>query len=261
MAEAAAGVDHPEMAAATTVKLPVFWPSDPELWFAQVEAQFTTRNITADSTKFNHLVASLTPETAAEVRDVLLRPPAQDKYKALKEKIIARTTHSEQARLKQLLTAAELEGRKPSQLLRHMRQLVGNSQGLVSDELLKQLFVPRLPTHVQIVLASNDAMELDKMAEMADKLMDVISPHTINAVDSRSEVADLRKEIQEIKSLLRGRANEKAPTKGPRNRSKTPASRVEDPTGMCWYHAKFGEKAQKCRPECTFKPGNAARSH
>ena len=56
----------------------------------QVEAQFAARNplITADLTKFNHVVAVLDNVTAGEVKAIILSSPTNDKYEALKATLI-----------------------------------------------------------------------------------------------------------------------------------------------------------------------------
>ena len=75
-----------------SIKLSSFWSSDLKLWFAQVEAQFATRNLTRQLTICHYVVGSLTPEVAAEVRDILIRPPEDEPYDTLKEVLTRCTT-------------------------------------------------------------------------------------------------------------------------------------------------------------------------
>ena len=187
---------------AVSIKLTPYWPNDPALWFTQVEAQFTTRGITADATKFAYVVGSLQPEVAQEVRDILLNPPTDDLYKTLKTAIVKRTSDSDQKRLHQLLTAEELGDRKPTQLYRRMQQLLGDSQ--LQPSIMKQLFLHRLPTNAQLILASTkDDLDTAALARLADKIL-AISPNqapapTLTAVSQPSAPST---ELQELRELV-----------------------------------------------------------
>ena len=78
----------PRPISAVSLKLPPYWPNDPYVWFAQVEAQFATRDITSEQTKFSYIIASLQPEIAQEVRDILITPPNETPYQHLKDELI-----------------------------------------------------------------------------------------------------------------------------------------------------------------------------
>ena len=91
----AARAAEPARIAAVNLKLPPFWPADPDLWFAQVEAQFATRGITQQKTRFDYIIASLAPEFTTEVRDLILHPPASHPYDALREQLVQHTAVSE----------------------------------------------------------------------------------------------------------------------------------------------------------------------
>ena len=139
---------------AISLKLPPFWPTDPDLWFAQVEAQFSTRGITVEKTTYDYIVSVLAPDAATTVRDLILSPPADTPYATLKKELIKGTAGSYQQKLQKLLSGVELGDQKPSQLLCRMRQFWS---GDADDILFRELFLQRLPANVRMVLASADA--------------------------------------------------------------------------------------------------------
>lgn len=256
----------PDLAAVTVnLKLPPFWPADPELWFAQIEAQFACRRITAQRSKFDHVVASLTPEVAAEVRDLLLKPPTDNAYNLLKEQLTKRTTASEQRKLQLLFHGEELGDRKPTQLLRRMQQLLGDRPGLTDTSFLQELFLQRLPHNVRMVLASTpDTTSLEKLAELADKIMEVATP-PLAAIDASvpdppesatklaKEVEGLRADISRLEKMFQKLSRSRSSSRHSSRRSPTP---TKDP--LCWYHRRYGENAKKCHSPCAWSTNEQA---
>lgn len=158
---------------AVALKLPTFWTSRPEIWFTQVEAQFATRQITSDETKFNYVVAALDNTTAAEVESLLHHPPSTDRYQALKSALIGAFGKTHDQRDAELLTLSGLGDRKPTGLLRYMRSLNADPQTL-----MRALFLHQLPSEVRRVLASSNTRDLDELAIAADRIMEASSQIT-----------------------------------------------------------------------------------
>ena len=100
-----------------SLKLPTFWPAQPAVLFAQVEAQFHLRKITADETQYYHVLAALDQSTATRVLDLISQPPTQNKYKALKDRRNDTFGLNKRERASRLLHFCELGDTKPSALM------------------------------------------------------------------------------------------------------------------------------------------------
>ena len=95
----------------------------------------------------------------------------------------------------------ELGDSKPTQLLRNMQQLLGEKAPFDSL-LLRELFLQWLPSNIQINLASADKMSIDKLAEMANRIMDVATPIVIAVSESTGDDGIRRLIHREVNTAL-----------------------------------------------------------
>lgn len=250
------------------VRVPPFWPEEPEIWFAQVEGQFAISGITNDATKFNYVIGHLDNQHSKEIKDIIVSPPATNKYEKLKSELIKRLSASNEKKIKQLLMHEELGDRKPSQFFRHLKGLAGAD---VPDDFLKTIWISRLPHGIQTVLAGQPAVAtLEDLADLADRVNDLASStprvaSVSNAVpgsllsDLTREVAELRKQVQQMTTGRNSRSRNRTP-QGNRNSSRQRSQSSYRKFPLCWYHSKFGEKAHTCTRPCDYKSENSMGS-
>lgn len=271
-AERGAAVNDP-MLCRVGVKVPPFWPDKPALWFAQLDGQFTLANITADTTKFYHVISVLDYKYAVEIEDIIIAPPAQDKYETLKRELINRLSATKHQRRTQLLNNEELGDRKPSQFLRHLRSLAGND---VADDFLRSMWINRLPAYLQAIITTQDGSTLDDVAQLADKIMEIPSHARLSqvaatttspvpevaAASSSTPFAELTRKIDELTRRMDVMAMSQGCSNcGSRSRSRSQRrfrSRSRSSAGerFCWYHTNFGDKAAKCVSPCSYAKNN-----
>ncbi|XP_071574490.1 uncharacterized protein [Temnothorax nylanderi] len=240
-----------ESVSKVAVRVPPFWGDEPELWFAQLEGQFTLGGITQDTTKYSYALSQLDSRQIKEIKD--------------------------EQRTRQLLELEELGDRKPSQFLRHLRTLAGEN---VPDSLLRTLWLGRLPTQMQMVLATRTQDPLNNVAEQADCIHEMTSKAVVAAAAAPATKESLEAKIQALTKQVatlttrlsrdksRQRDNEKGRNRSRsrsrsqnRNRGKAKEDNDDKNDKHCYYHNRFGEKAKKCTQPCTYKSEKGQGSH
>ncbi len=219
------------MADSVSLKLPTFWTSQPEVWFAQTEAQFNLRGIVADATKYYYVIAALDQETASRLIDLIGQPPDNNKYTTLKDRLIDTFGLSKRERAARLLHFRQLGDSKPSALMDEMLALLGDHPPCL---LFEQLFLERLPEDIRTHLVDVKFDNCREMAKRADALWssrDALEPYA-NTIQQR-----------------------------PVARRRAPKGKLSSPTPdktLCYYHQRFGEAAHQCRQPCTWSENDRA---
>lgn len=255
------------MSEVNAVQIPVYNKSDPALWFIMCESTFalaTPKPITESMTKYNYIVSHIPPDIASLVRDILIKPDATDPYGKLKTELINRSGESSTQEIRQLLSGEELGSRRPSELLRNMTRRAETFN--VPDKLMLELFLQRLPSRVQSILAAVSDITLAKAAEISDRILEVtpspvetyaISGASANTTEDRlfREIEKLNKRIDDL-SFSRSRS----PYRYNKNYHRNNRSKSRD-SSVCWYHRRFGKrcKEDKCVKPCSWQGNDMSK--
>lgn len=249
-----------------SVKLQPFWANSPAVWFIQAEAQFAIAKIKKDVTKYNYVLGALPQNVLETVIDFIQSPPALNIYDKFKETLIQRHSLSEERRIEKLLSSEQLGDRKPSEFLRALKQLAGSSSGIISDDLIRKLWLRRLPQVINIALIAQETKPEAEVTSLADKIWEASSVvggiSEVNSNNKQTSSAsttqtELRSEINELKCMVEqltsrlSRQNFRSQRNSNRNNSRS-RHRSRSRSGICWFHSKFGSNARNCATPCNF---------
>lgn len=244
---------------ALQAKMPTFSKHNIKLFFAQLDSAFMLNKITDEKDKFNYLINILDIEILSSVSDLVYTPPEVNPFTTLKIQLLKLFESSIAQNTKALLQELTLGDLKPSVLLRKMKEV---SSGQVTDDFLKNLWLQRLPSNIQTVLAvSSD--ELDKLAVLADKVSELApcNDSTIAAISEKNEIKILKLQISELTRKI-----DELTTSFAENRSRSPhrhryssfsrnrshSKGRQHESDICYYHSRFGSRARKCQKPCSF---------
>ena len=176
-----------------TIKLPVFYTSQVELWFLQAEAQFSLRSpkISTQEQRYFHVLAALPEPVASSIKAHLQSPIWSTCYDDLKAELLQRYVRTKWQLADDLLHHPGIGDRRPSALYADMANQLpaGEPAGI----LFQALFLSRLPPDIRAHLVAQDFDTPRLMAAHADRLWDsrqsaAVSSIAVDAFSSASQV-------------------------------------------------------------------------
>lgn len=260
-----------------SARLPNFWPETPDLYFLSVEASFKLSNIVSEKTMFLSLIAALDQQTMMVVSDLIRNPDPVAPYSTIKERLIKEFTVPEVRRIQSVLGELALGDLRPSAFLRKMREQAGSG---FTDSGLRSVWLSHMPSAVQSILSTIDK-DLTGLAETADQIFNVTGfdkSHACDAIqktglptgpspssgldtasDLQAQIDELRRDQKSLHAKVDRLLKKQNSYSGARGRSfsrRTVEAGSSKSPDLCWYHAKYADKALKCIEPCSWETKN-----
>jgi hypothetical protein len=241
------------------VKLPGFWTEDPVSWFRLAEGQFNLRNVADPVALYYHVLASLPQDAVRLVHHVLHEDTGPLSYDNLRTSLLASHTLSNYQKMERMMRLPPLGDRKPSVLLAEMLEYC--PAGESSTAVFAYLFLQRLPREIRVLLSEDNPADMRAIADKADRLIAMRVPQGHDACATVSLEDDGDGDL--VATMGGERRKKKFPVpKRPPQQQQASAGRqggfsrrgtdqaAAPRTSMCYYHAKFGERARYCQEGC-----------
>ena len=235
-------------------KIPDFWEQDPTTWFAQCEGQFRISKVTSDSLKFDYAVQKLSSAVIKRVRDLVLNPPVDGKYDALKARILAASKRSQYEELRDLHATTPLGDRRPSEL---MDDILASVPSLdisgTAEPFVEYVFLSRLPDALRSLVSVAKYDTLRGLAERTDHLWTASGGSTAYSLSSSTFV-------NAVASNVDAPFPESSVTAVAADSRRRPAAHRH----ACSIHRRYLQDANKClkfcdmcKAKCSWPAGNA----
>ncbi|KAK3887043.1 hypothetical protein Pcinc_008808 [Petrolisthes cinctipes] len=238
-----------------SVMLSPFCPGEATSWFRRVEIQFRLRKVTDPRTKADYVLEAIPehffPRVAAWLDN---QDQSKDmEYESLKSYLLQEFTLTVSARAQHLLGLPQLPlgdttahtAWNEMQALATLPDLDPTTNKPRRVDLLRELWLQRLPPNVRSALHEADDSPMDDLIKKADNLINAArasrKPDTVYSAPTE-EFPD----INAAKSTF----HKRAPNSQARNYNPDYHTHKLQTHGLCYYHFKFGAGARKCLPGC-----------
>lgn len=148
-------------------KLPSFWPDQPQVWFAHVEAQFHLHRIIADDTMYFHVIGALPQDCVSRLLKYIRDPLTIAKCESLKALLLRTFGLRRRDSAAKILHMDSVGDWRPSTIMAKMLAPMDKHRPCL---LFDRALLEQMPDEISLMLAKAGFSDPRHLAERTDEL-------------------------------------------------------------------------------------------